>query len=197
MNNFFAYIFRMKYVRRWALMKNMEEENLQGHSIEVAMIAHCLALIRRDVFGQECDPDRIAVVAMYHDAEEILTGDLPTPVKYMNSRIFDAYHSIELGARDKLLEELPDEIREEYEGILYSSEWEKEEYKLVKAADRLAAYIKCLNETKIGNGEFKKAMVQTKQRLDDMHMPEIDYFTEHFIPSFSLSLHELESDSRS
>lgn len=195
MNHFFAYIFRMKYVKRWSMMKNMEEENLQGHSLEVAMIAHCLALIRRDVFKQECDPDKIAVIAIYHDAEEILTGDMPTPIKYMNKNIFEAFHSIELNARDKLLEELPSEIREEYEGIFYSSEWDKEEYKIVKAADRLAAYIKCLSETKLGNTEFKRAMAQTKQRLDDMKMPEIDYFMRHFVPSFHLSLHDLENSN--
>lgn len=192
MNHFFAYIFRMKYIRRWSMMKNSEDENLQEHSLEVAMIAHCLALIRRDIFKVPCDPDKIAVAAMYHDAEEILTGDLPTPIKYMNESIFNAYHSIELGSRDKLLSELPEELEEQYTEILYTSEWDKELYVLIKAADRLAAYIKCMNELKFGNSEFKRAMVQTKEKLDKMKLPEVEYFLEHFVPSFRLSLHELE-----
>lgn len=188
-NHFFAFVFRMRYILRWSLMKNTEQENLQEHTAETAMIAHSLAVIRRDVFGQECDPGRIAAVALYHDAPEIMTGDLPTPVKYHSDRIRHAYGEIEDAARERLLGMLPEELRGSYEPLLYGED--SPEYTLVKAADRISAYLKCLREEKAGNTEFSKAAEQTLRALKDMHLPEAEYFMEKFLPSFGLPLDEM------
>lgn len=190
-NHFFAYVFRMKFIRRWGLMKNSRDENLEEHSLEAAVIAHSLAVIRRDIFGRDCDPEKIAAAAMFHDASEILTGDMPTPVKYMSKEITGAYKSIENNADEKLLGFLPDELRPAYTA-LFAFNHDPQAYPLIKAADRLTAYIKCLEEIKSGNGEFRKAAEQTLAAINAMELPEAGYFIEHFLPSFKLTLDELE-----
>ncbi|MDY3286961.1 MAG: 5'-deoxynucleotidase [Eubacteriales bacterium] len=189
MNHFFAYVFRMRHIQRWSLMRSAEPENLSEHTAEVAMLAHALALIRRDILGGPCDPDRVAALALYHDAPETMTGDLPTPVKYANPRIRRAFGEIEAASRERLLQMLPDALRPEYEKL-----FDVEEsgcFDLVKAADRLAAYIKCKNELKTGNEEFRRACEETRAALEGMKMPEVAYFMREFMPSFALNLHEM------
>ena len=188
-DNFFAYISRMRYIGRWSLMRNALPENIQEHSHMVAVIAHGLAVIRRDILGVPCDPDRAAAAALFHDASEIYTGDMPTPVKYFNPEIMTAYKQVEALAADKLLSTLPDGMRPAYRELLGESG--EDTRRLVKAADKLSAYIKCLEELKSGSTEFSLAARQTEARLRDMHMPEVDYFMEHFIPAFDLTLDEL------
>lgn len=190
MNHFFAYLFRMKNIKRWGLMRSLRDEDLEQHSLEVAVLAHALALIRRDVLGVDCNPEHVMAVALYHDASEILTGDMPTPVKYMASSFTGAYKQIERRANDKLLSFLPDNLRPEYEK-LFDHEADEETYRLVKAADRLSAYIKCLDELSAGNNEFSLAAKQTMKSIDDMAMPEVEYFKENFLPSFRLTLDEM------
>ena len=189
--NFFAYIARMKYISRWGLMRNSVQENIQEHSHMVAVLAHTLAVIRRDVLGADCDPGAAAVAALYHDAPEIFTGDLPTPVKYCNPEIRDAYKAVEAVSADKLLSMLPTELRPAY------APWLREDYDpslraLVKAADKLSAYIKCVEEVKAGNNEFRQAAGQTLEAVKAMGLPEAEYFIEHFLPAFGLTLDELQ-----
>ena len=188
--SFFALISRMRNISRWSLMRNNAIENVQEHSHMVAVIAHALAVIRRDIFGQCADPGRIAAAALFHDASEILTGDLPTPVKYFDPEIMTAYKRVESMASHKLLSALPAEMRPAYE-LLLSPE-DTEALRLVKAADALAAYIKCLEELKTGNLEFKHAAEQSRNKLDTLAMPEVGYFIENFIPAFMLTLDELD-----
>ena len=190
--NFFAYISRMRYIGRWSLMRNSLPENIQEHSHMVAVLAHALGVIRRDVFHVPCDPNEAAAVALYHDSSEILTGDLPTPIKYHSSEIRDAYKQVETLACNKLLNTLPAELRPAYEPLL-TGETQERVHDLVKAADKLSAYIKCIEERKAGNNEFLSAEAQTRQILVDYHMPEVDYFLVHFIPAFELDLDELGS----
>ena len=189
-NHFYAYISRMRGVKRWALMRNTEEENIQEHSHMVAVLAHALALIRTRVCGIPTDANAVAVAALYHDATEILTGDMPTPIKYYNPEIRDAYRKVETVAGEKLLSMLPDALRADYAPVI---KIEDETVRaLVKAADKLSAYIKCVEELKAGNLEFKKAAEQTRRALDEMKMPELDYFMAHCMESFSMTLDELE-----
>ena len=190
MNHFFAYIDRMRYIERWALMRNSVRENIQEHSHQVAVLAHALAVIRNEKFGGHADAGAVAVAALYHDASEILTGDMPTPIKYYNPEIRDAYRKVEAVASDKLLSMLPDELRADYEPIIKIED--ETTKKLVKAADKLSAYIKCVEELKAGNMEFKKAAEQTRRALNEMHMPELDYFMVNCMESFSMTLDELE-----
>lgn len=187
--HFFAYMDRMKYIKRWGLMRNGREENIQEHSLQTAMIAHCLALIRREVFAGEADPEHIMAIAIYHDTAEVLTGDLATPVKYFNPKNKDAYQEIDKTANDKLLQMLPDELRPEYEKII--SQYSDEEYRLVKAADKISAFLKCIEETKSGNTEFREAKKSLEMEIQAMKLPEADYFMQHFAGSFELSLDEL------
>lgn len=186
---FFAYISRMRYIDRWALMRNSQKENVQEHSHMVAVLAHALAVIRRDIFGGNVDPGEAAVAALYHDAPEILTGDLPTPVKYFNPDIQKAYKQVESVSADKLLSMLPDELRPAYDPYLKEEPGAVRD--LVKAADKLSAYIKCVEELKMGNNEFRQAADQTLELLRASKLPEVDYFMEHFLPAFSLTLDEL------
>lgn len=186
---FFAYISRMRYIDRWALMRNSQKENVQEHSHMVAVIAHALALIRKEIFGGEIDPGEVAVAALYHDAPEILTGDLPTPVKYFNPGIRDAYKQVEEISADKLLSMLPDELRPSY--VPYLKEEPGALRDLVKAADKISAYIKCVEELKMGNNEFREAASQTMALLKGSPLPEVAYFMEHFLPAFELTLDEL------
>lgn len=186
---FFAYLSRMRYIGRWGLMRNTFEENVQEHSHMVAVLAHALAIIRRDVFGGTVNPDAVAAAALYHDASEILTGDLPTPVKYYNPGIREAYRQVEEMAGQKLLSMLPPAIKDAYAPLLQPKD--PEVIALVKAADKLSAYVKCVEEIKGGNTEFKKAAEQTMERLCAMDLPELSYFMKECLPAFSLTLDEL------
>lgn len=188
--SFFALISRMRNITRWALMRNTIRENVQEHSHMVAVIAHALAVIGRDLFGQDCDPGAVAAAALYHDASEIYTGDMPTPVKYFNEDIMHAYKQVEALASDKLLSALPAELRGAYDPVLNVTD--QRTRALIKAADKLSAYIKCLEELKAGNGEFRSAAAQTRSRLREMDMPEVEYFMDHFIEAFELTLDELD-----
>ena len=190
-SNFFALISRMRYIERWSLMRNSIHENIQEHSHMVAVIAHALGVIRRDVYGIDCDPNACAAVALYHDASEILTGDLPTPIKYHDEEIMSAYRRVETIASEKLLGMLPAELQGAFEPIL-TGQTQKELYPIVKAADKLSAYIKCVEELKAGNSEFRDAAVQTRAALEEYELPEVTYFLETFMPSFSLTLDQLK-----
>lgn len=190
-HNFFALISRMRYIGRWGLMRNTFQENIQEHSHMVAVLAHALAVIRRDLFGGDLDPEHAAVLALYHDAPEILTGDLPTPVKYYNPEIREAYREVEEVSARRLLSMLPAALRPAYEPLLLEDP-ESEYHALVKAADKLSAYIKCVEEVKAGNTEFRQAAEQTYHILEDSPLPEVAYFLEHFLPGFSLTLDELQ-----
>ena len=187
--NFFAYISRMRYIERWSLMRNSLPENIQEHSHMVAVLAHALGVIRRDVFNKPCDADKCAAAALYHDCSEILTGDLPTPIKYHSPKIMAAYKQVEQIANDKLLNTLPAELRQAFSG--YMQEDDADVHDIVKAADKLSAYIKCIEERKAGNNEFLSAEKQTRAKLDESDMPELKYFLENFIPAFELTLDEL------
>ena len=188
--NFFAYISRMRYIVRWSLMRNALPENIQEHSHMTAVLAHALGVIRRDVFGRPCDPNAAAAVALYHDSSEILTGDLPTPIKYHSRTIQSAYRQIEDRANRKLLDTLPDALRPSYEDLL-EGETAQSYHDLVKAADKLSAYLKCVEERKAGNNEFRSAEIQTRRWLEENPLPELAYFLEHFVPAFELTLDEL------
>lgn len=189
-HHFFALISRMRHIGRWGLMRSVEQENIQEHSHMVAVLAHGLAMIRREVFRQDCDPEHIAVLALYHDAPEILTGDLPTPVKYFNPEIRQAYRLVEHSATETLLDMLPEPLRSGYAPLL--READDPDWALVKAADKLSAHIKCLEELKAGNEEFRRAAAQTYAALEEHPLPELQYFIQHFLPGFSLSLDELQ-----
>lgn len=191
-DGFFALIARMRNIRRWGLMRNSFEENLQEHSHMTAVLAHALAVIRRDVFGGEADPDRAAAAALFHDAGEILTGDLPTPVKYLNRDITGAYQAVERQAEAQLLTMLPEPMRPSYSALLKAED--PELHALVKAADKLSAYIKCIEELRGGNQEFRSAEAQLRGALEASPLPEVRYFLEHFLPSFGMTLDELTKE---
>lgn len=188
--SFFAYLSRMRYINRWGLMRNTFQENVQEHSHMVAVLAHTLAVIRRDVLGRPADPGLAAAAALYHDAPEILTGDLPTPIKYYSPDIRDAYKQVEQVSAGKLLDMLPPELRGAYEPLV-REDYDPDTRALVKAADKLSAYIKCVEELKAGNGEFRQAAEQTLEALKAYGLSEVDYFMEHFLPAFGLTLDEL------
>jgi 5'-deoxynucleotidase len=187
---FFAYLSRMRYIWRWSLMRNALPENIQEHSHMVAVLAHALGLIRRDICHIPCNPEDAATAALFHDSSEILTGDLPTPIKYHSSEIRDAYKQVEALACDRLLDTLPAELRPAYQQLL-TGKTQDSVHDLVKAADKLSAYIKCIEERKAGNNEFLSAEKQTLNALKQMQMPEVEYFLQHFIPAFELNLDEL------
>lgn len=236
MSDLFAFLFRMKFIRRWGLMHSTYPENVQEHSQRVALIAHALALIRNRLFGGDVDADRVAALALYHDASEALTGDLPAPVKYRNPEIRRAYHGIEATAEQRLLDLVPDSLREVYEPLLTGQRrWEDDAAggdagdsrvgsdqasgaeeapgaeetpgadpgdadgpagdevarELIKAADRLCAYIKCLEELRAGNSEFNQARETLRQQVEAIDLPEVHYFLDTFVPSFELTLDEL------
>ncbi|NKB67612.1 MAG: 5'-deoxynucleotidase [Candidatus Latescibacteria bacterium] len=191
MNHFFAYLEKMKSVKRWGLMRNTFEENIQEHSYQVTIIAHALALIRRQVFHRPVDVERILVLALYHDISEVITGDLATPIKTFNPQIEDAFKDLEGMANRRLHDMLPEELQSGYAFLAEPSHEEDSTRELIKAADRISSYIKCVSELKMGNSEFAKAAESVKQRIDDLGLPEVDYFMEKFIPSFSLTLDEL------
>ena len=190
MYNFFAYMARMKYITRWSLMRNSVSENIQEHSHMVAVLAHALAVIRREVFGGIADPEACACAALFHDAPEIFTGDLPTPIKYFDPEIRSAYHRVEDAAAEKLLDLLPEELRGAYEPLLREEDGEVRT--LVKAADKLAAYLKCREELAAGNSEFADAEKETLALLRAMEMPEVDWFLTNFAGAFGLTLDGLQ-----
>ncbi|MCR5122505.1 MAG: 5'-deoxynucleotidase [Ruminococcus sp.] len=191
---FFAFISRMKYIDRWALMRNTLTENISEHSLETAFIAHVLAVIRNKRFGGSVNAERCALLAMYHDVSEIITGDLPTPVKYYNPEIRSIYNEIELKAADRLLGYLPEDIREEYVPLLKPDSGEAELWRLVKAADKISAYIKCIEERRMGNDDFATAEKATLDAIYAMELSEAEVFLEEFIPAYTLTLDE-QSDS--
>jgi len=189
--SFFALISRMKNITRWSLMRNNTTENIQEHSHMVAVIAHALAVIRRDVFKNDADPGLAVSMALFHDSSEIFTGDMPTPIKYYDSEIMEAYKKVEIVASRKLLTALPSGLRPTYEKVL-TPDKNNEMWLLVKAADRLSAYIKCIEELKAGNLEFHHAAEQSREKLAQMDLPEVDYFIEKFMPAFEQTLDELD-----
>jgi 5'-deoxynucleotidase len=190
MNHFFAYISKMKWIKRWGLMKNTADENIMEHSWQVAVIAHGLAVIKNEVFGGKVNPEHIAVLALYHETGEVITGDLATPVKYFNPEMKNAMHEMEHLAKSRIHRMLPDELQSSYQPLIFPDE-SGEDYRIVKAADRICAYLKCVEELKWGNREFEKAEVSIRKDLENIDREEVRYFMEHFVGSFSLTLDEL------
>ena len=189
--NFYAFLDRMKYIKRWSLMRSVRDENIMEHSQQVAMLAHALAVISNKVYGGNVDAEKCVMYAVYHECPEVMTGDLPTPIKYFNNSIHGAYKDLEDKACDKLLDMLPDELKGDITKYI-KPDTACREYKIVKAADRLAAYIKCLEEHRCGNSEFEKAKKSIEEDLHSRNMPEVEYFFKNFISSFNLTLDELE-----
>lgn len=189
MNNFFGMLARMKHINRWGLMRNTITENIAEHSLDVTIIAHALAVIGNTYFGKNLNAEHIAMLGVMHDTTEIITGDLPTPIKYYAPEIRDSYKKVESVAAQQLLSELPDEMKPEYEKIMI--EEKSEDWKYVKAADKLSAYIKCIEEKNMGNNDFSKAEITLKKTVQDMHMEEVDYFMEHFLPAYNMTLDEI------
>lgn len=194
--SFFAAMSRLKYIERWALMRNSRAENLSEHSLEVSMLAHAIAGIGRVRYGRTASVDRAAVLAMYHDASEIITGDLPTPVKYYSRQIKEAYREVERRAERQLLKRLPADLRPLYQELFFSEDSEEERYlrSVVKAADRLSAYIKCIEEERAGNTEFRSAKQTIWEDLQERQeqLPELRDFLRDFLPSYGRTLDELE-----
>ena len=191
-SNFYAMLSRMKYINRWGLMNNTRYENISEHSQQVAVLAHCLVLIHNKRFGGNLNPERAALLAVFHDSTEIITGDMPTPVKYANRDIRNIYKDIEDKAADRLTSMLPDDFRSEYSNILKQSGNGDEELRVfVKAADRFSALIKCIDEMRMGNDEFRKAKETIEESIREMKLPEAEVFEREFLPAFSLPLDEL------
>lgn len=191
-NHFYAMLFRMKYIERWALMRNTVKENLSEHSMETAFIAHAIAVIENKRFGGSVNAERAALVALFHDVPEIITGDLPTPVKYYNENIKEAYNQMENAAKDEFLSLLPNDLYDEYDKIF--NETDEQILKIVKAADKIAALIKCRTELSMGNKEFLLAEKSTEKIINDINMPAAKVFLDEYLESFSLSLDELKSN---
>ncbi|MBQ8377620.1 MAG: 5'-deoxynucleotidase [Oscillospiraceae bacterium] len=189
-SKFFAILSRMKYINRWGLMRNTIVENISEHSLETAFIAHLLAVLRNKRFGGNVNAERCALLAMYHDTTEILTGDLPTPVKYFNPDIKKAYDAVEQTAVDKMISYLPDDIKSEYVPLFEKQESDEELWVLVKVADKISALIKCIEERQMGNSDFKKAEKSTLEAIRNMKIPEADMFIDEFIPYYNLTLDE-------
>ena len=188
--HFYAYMSRLKDIRRWNLMRNTREENVQEHSHSVALIAHALVLIKNKLFGGDVNEKDVLAYAVYHDANEVITGDLPTPVKYFSAEIKDSYRHIEKFANDRLMGMLPETIAKEVAPYV-CGEVSPDVRMIVKAADKLCAYIKCIEERKSGNREFERASASTQKAIKQLNMPEVEYFMEHFLPSFEMTLDEL------
>ena len=192
-NGFFAMVSRMKYINRWALMRNEHTENLAEHSFEVAVIAHALTVIANKRFGKKLDCDRAALMGLYHDTPETLTGDMPTPVKYYSEDVRAAYRTVEDVACRSLLTMIPEDIREEYESMFIPKEEDAELWKYVKAADKISALIKCIEEKKAGNSEFVLAATGTEKAIASLDMPEAEIFLKEFLPAYELTLDELKT----
>ncbi|WP_339805871.1 5'-deoxynucleotidase [uncultured Marinobacter sp.] len=193
-SNFFAYIARLRWIRRWGLMRNAIEENVATHSWEVATLAHALAVIRNQQFGGTVNPEQVATAALYHDATEVITGDMPTPVKYHSSVMRNVFADIEHQAADELLALLPDQLRESFAPYVQESRWPEDVRTLVKAADRLSALLKCQAEVQAGNREFEPAGEQILKRLLEEALPEVNYFLEVFAPGYRQPLDHLLGD---
>lgn len=191
MSHFFAFLARMKYIQRWGLMRNTVVENIQEHSLQVGMIAHSLAVIRNTYFRGNLDVGKAALLGMYHEVSEIFTGDLPTPVKYFNPKIKEVYKDIEAMAQNKMYHLLPDGLKESYQSLLIKQKDDDDLWQIVKAADKISAYLKCAEEIKVENREFLDAFQVIKKEINASNLPEVKYFMEVFVPSFSLSLDEL------
>lgn len=191
MSNFFAYLFRMKYIKRWSLMRSVREENIMEHTEEVVSLAHILAVIDNNIYGGNLDVGKAVLIAQYHEVGEVITGDLPTPIKYFNPEIKTAYKDLEFKACEKILAMLPEELKGEYKPFILP-DTDSKEYKVVKYADRLAAYLKCVEEVKAGNSEFKKAKNSIGNELKKAKYPPLEYFFKNFADAFELSLDELD-----
>ena len=193
-SSFFALLSRMKYINRWALMRNAHEENLSEHSLDVAIIAHALVLLHNKRFEGNLNPERVTVLALFHDAPEILTGDMPTPVKYYNEQVRDAYRAVEENACQTIISMLPDDLKDEYKDFFFPSEKDSALWKFVKAADKICALIKCIEEKKAGNTEFNMASESTLRSIKEMNLPEANCFIEEFLPDFEKTLDELKNN---
>ena len=187
---FFAMMSRMKYIERWALMRNSKQETVSEHALQVGMIAHALAVISITRCGKTVDPEKAALLGMYHDASEIITGDMPTPVKYHNHEIQDAFQALEEKANQQLLSMLPEDMRPDYQALFFPGDGFSEEQRIVKAADKLSALIKCVEEKRQGNREFEQARRSTEEAIRAMRLPAADCFLEEFLPAFELTLDE-------
>lgn len=190
MSNFFAMVSRMRLINRWALMQNTAEENIAEHSHNVAVIAHALCMIGNKKFGKAYNAERCALLALYHDATEVITGDMPTPVKYGSSEMKQVYKNVEAIAGKRLLDMLPEEFRADYTSLFEKQESDGALWKIVKAADKIDALIKCINETRMGNREFEKALEAQEKLVDSIDMPEVEYFKKEFLPAYYLTLDE-------
>jgi 5'-deoxynucleotidase len=193
-SHFFAHLSRLKLINRWPLMRNVQPENVSEHTLQVAFVAHVLAVIKNCRFDGHVNAERIALLAMYHDVSEVLTGDLPTPIKYYNPQISYEYKKIEKTAQQKLVEMLPTELQETFRTILDDDYYSEEEKSIVKQADALCAYLKTLEELSAGNNEFKLAKKRLEKTLEERKSPEMSYFIDVFVPSFSLSLDEISQE---
>ena len=190
--HFFAYLSRMKLIDRWSLMRCTYRENVAEHSLQVAIVAHALATLKNKFFKGDLNPEKVVLAAIFHDATEVLTGDLPTPVKYYNKQIRQAYEEIESHSTDQLLKLSPKELRPDYRKLLQIPESEEEIHRIVKAADTLCAYIKCLEELAAGNGEFSRAKKTIEEKIEKLReRPEVDYFVKNFVPGFTMNLDEI------
>lgn len=189
--DFYAYLMRMKYIKRWALMRSTSEENIMEHSWEVAVIAHALAIIKNEKFGGKVDEYKTLCLAVYHETSEVVTGDLPTPIKYFNREINSAYKSLEKDANERLIAKLPEELQNRYREFILDDP-SSEEHKLMKYADRICAYIKCIEELKVGNKEFLKAKESIGKELSNADDEAVKYFIKNVLPTFSKTLDELE-----
>ena len=192
MSHFFAYLSRMRLIQRWGLMYNVHPENIQEHSLQVSMIAYTLAAIRNRMFDGNVSGERVALLALFHDSSEVITGDLPTPIKYFNPEIKSAYKKIERVADERLFSMIPEELKPDFQSIFFPEEVDKTHWLLVKAADKISAYLKCLEELKQGNEEFSKAKHVMKESIDKLNLPEVKYFMKTFTPSMFLTLDELD-----
>ena len=190
-SRFYAYLSRMKHIFRWSLMKNSQQESLSVHTLDTAVIAHCLGLLRNRRFGGSCDVNRLVLLAMYHDCSEILTGDMPTPIKYYNPEIKAAYKEVEAVANEKLVSMLPEDLRGDYRPLFCHEGEDPELLRLLKAADKLSALVKCIEEENAGNREFVKAKQSTLKAIEEMRLPEADEFIKEFLPSYGLTVDEL------
>ena len=189
-NHFYAMLSRMKYINRWGLMRNTMTENISEHSQEVALVAHALGVINNEEFGGNINAERLAVMGIYHDATEIITGDMPTPVKYYNPIIRNAYREVENVAKEELLKGLPENYRKHYDLLLTESEEEKELWKFVKAADKISAYLKCIEEKRMGNCDFERAEASILEAIRALEMPEVDFFIENYLPAYKMTIDE-------
>lgn len=191
-NHFFAMMSRMKYINRWALMRNTQKENISEHSLDVAMIAHNLAIISNVRLGNSLSAEKAAMIGLYHDSTEIITGDMPTPIKYHSEELREAFQEVENLASEQLLDMLPEDMRPYYENLFFHKEEDEYLWKLVKAADKLSAYCKCIEEEKSGNAEFRQAKETIKESILSMDLQEVSIFMEEFLPSFEMTLDEMK-----